>query len=695
MATNGNARGRFIVGVDIGGTFTDAVAIDPRTGEARVGKALTRPSREEDGALEAIADAGVPVAEVAEIVHGHTTGLNAVLSRGGAKVGVLASQGYRDLLDIGRMDRPYEEQFNLRWKRPHQQRPLAPRRLRREVPGRLDAEGGERLPIDADAVRRAVTELRAAGATSFAICLMNSYLDQRHEDEVERIVRELAPDAYVQTSRVYPLAKETERTTTVVLDAYTGPLVIDYLNRLDARLSEGGLDGPVWIMGMNGGVATLEHSKRFPVTHLLSGPVGGVAHAVAARDALGPDLVTLDMGGTSTDVAVIHDGQPTHTDHWPVEWGLSLYLPMIEINTIGAGAGSIIAIDDVGSLMVGPRSAGSVPGPACYGRGATEPALTDAFVMLGLIQPEFFFGGQMRLDAAASERVMAPVADAAGVAPHELADAAYRLSVSHISEAIRAISTYRGLDVRTHALVAGGAAGPLVAAEVARALRFRAAVIPRDPGQFSAFGLAVADVRVTESAAVMGFLAAYTPDGLDAAFRELEDGARRQIADQGLPTDDVRVIRSYKGMYAGQTWDNAYPAPPGPYAADTLAEIEQAFHALYERRSGSSSAELPIMVTALEVTAVVSRGAADQYAPDAARAGGDGAPEKTAPVWWGGERRPTPFIQRLKLPVGTPIEGPAVILEPHATTTVPPGVAVEAHPEGHLTLTWTDTTEER
>ena len=695
MATNGNAHGRFIVGVDIGGTFTDAVAIDPRTGEARVGKALTRPSREEDGALEAIADAGVPVAEIAEIVHGHTTGLNAVLARGGATVGLLATQGYRDLLDIGRMDRPYEEQFNLHWERPHQQRPLVPRRLRREVPGRMDAEGAERLPIDEAAVRRTVAELCAAGVSSFAICLMNSYLDPRHEEQVERIVSELAPGAYVQTSRVYPLAKETERTTTVVLDAYTGPLVIDYLNRLEARLAESGLDGPVWIMGMNGGVGTLEHSKRFPVTHLLSGPVGGVAHAVAAGHAIGADLVTLDMGGTSTDVAVIHDGQPTHTDHWPVEWGLSLYLPMIEINTIGAGAGSIIAVDDVGSLTVGPRSAGSVPGPACYGRGATEPALTDAFVMLGLIQPECFFGGRMQLDAAASERVMRPVAEAAGVASHELADAAYRLAVSHISEAIRAISTYRGLDVRTHALVAGGAAGPLVAAEVARALSFRSAVIPRDPGQFSAFGLAVADVRVTESAAVMGPLGAYTPEDLDRAFGELEAAARRQIADQGLPIENMRVIRSYKGMYAGQTWDNAYPAPPGPYGPGTLAEIERAFHELYERRSGSSSAELPIVVTALEVTAVVSRGAADQYAPDADRAGGDGEPQKTAPVWWGGEARPTPFIQRRNLPVDIPIDGPAVILEPHATTTVPPGVVVQAHPEGHLTLTWTDRTEQR
>jgi N-methylhydantoinase A len=695
MATNGKTRGRFVVGVDIGGTFTDAVAIDAAAGEVKVGKALTVPGSEEDGALAAIADAGVRYDEVSEIVHGHTVGLNACLSRGGARVGLLASQGYRDLLDIGRMDRPYEEQFNLHWKRPHQERPLAPRRLRREIYGRIDAEGRERVSINTEAARKVVKELTADGVTSFAICLMNSYLNLEHENQVEQIVRELAPEAYVQTSKVYPLAKETERTTTVVLDAYTGPLVIDYLTRLDARLRENGLDGPVWIMGMNGGVGSLEHSKRFPVTHLLSGPVGGVAHAVSAKSAMGGDLVTLDMGGTSTDVAVIHDGAPSNTDHWPVEWGLNLYLPMLEINTIGSGAGSIIAVDEVGSLTVGPRSAGSVPGPACYGRGATEPALTDAFVLLGLIQPEFFFGGQMRLDSEASLRVMEPVAARAGVEVNELADAAYRLSVSHISEAVRSISTYRGLDVRTHRLVAGGAAGPLVAAEVSRALDFRDAIIPRDPGQFSAFGLAVADVRVTESAAVMGAFAGYTPEGLDDAFAELERAAVQEISNQGLPTDSIRLVRSYKGMYAGQTWDNPYPAPAGPYTDETLEEIQNTFHELYERRSGSSSAELPIMITAVEVTAIVPRAGGDQYAATGHGEGGDGEPEKVAPVWWGGELLDTPFIQRANLPLGEPMPGPAVILEPHATTTVPPGTTIEACAEGHLVLAWTDRTEEK
>jgi N-methylhydantoinase A len=684
---NGDGRRRYVVGVDIGGTFTDAVAIDPRSGRTRVGKALTVPGNEEEGAHAAIADTGVSTEEIAEVVHGHTVGINAVLARAGSKVGVLATAGYRDLLDVGRFDRPFSEMWNLRWVRPHQERPIAPRRLRRGVAGRIAADGEELLPLDLDDARRAVETLRREGATSFAICLMNSYVDPRHEREVAALVREMAPDAYVQTSEVYPLPKEAERTTTVVLDAYTGPLIIDYLSRFDDRLRAGGLEGPIWIMGMNGGVAAIAESKRFPIMQLMSGPVGGVAHAVAAADALGRDLVTLDMGGTSTDVSVIHDGALTHTDHWRVEWGLDLYLPMIEIDTIGAGAGSIVAIDDLGAVTVGPRSAGSVPGPACYGRGGTEPAVTDAFVVLGLIQPDFFFGGQMEFDAAAAERAMSALAARAGTDERELAEAVYRLAVAHIAESIRTISTYRGLDIRRHGLVAGGAAGPLVAARVARELEMERAIVPRDPGQFSALGLAVADVRVNEAAPAMSPYASYDPDGFDAAFAELEERARQRIAAQGLAAEDVRVTRSFRGMYAGQTWDNSYPAPPGPYTEESMAAIAASFHELYEQRSGSSSAELPIMVTAFQVTAEVSRQAPDQYLPGESD-GADGKPEITRPVWWEGGRHETPFIRRENLLVGTPVAGPAVVVERHATTAVPPGVTVERRPEGHLTLQW-------
>lgn len=680
-------RGRYVVGVDIGGTFTDAVAIDPGSGSTRVGKALTVPGNEEEGAEAAIADLGLEVGEIAEIVHGHTVGINAVLARAGSTVGVLATSGYRDLLDVGRFDRPFNEMWNLRWIRPHQERPIAPRRLRRGVAGRLAADGEELLPLDLDDARAAIEALREQGANSFAICLMNSYVDPRHEQQVAALVREIAPEAYVQTSEVYPLPKESERTTTVVLDAYTGPLIIDYLGRFDERLRAAGLDGPIWIMGMNGGVAALEESKRFPIMQLMSGPVGGVAHAIAATPALGRDLVTLDMGGTSTDVSVIHDAAPTHTDHWRVEWGLDLYLPMIEIDTIGAGAGSIVAVDELGAVSVGPRSAGSVPGPACYGRGGSEPAVTDAFVVLGLIQPDFFFGGQMELDAAAAERAISTVAARGGVDPHELAEAVYRLTVAHIAESIRTISTYRGLDIRSHGLVAGGAAGPLVAARVARELEMEQAIVPREPGQFSALGLAVADVRVNEAAPAMSAFAGYPPEEFDAAFAALEERARARVLGQGLAAEDVRISRSFRGMYAGQTWDNSYPAPPGPYDEEAMAEIAARFHRLYEQRSGSSSAELPIMVTAFQVTAEVSRQAPDQYAPDGS-GDADGAPELVLPVWWEGHREETPFIRRENLPVGERIAGPAVIVERHATTAVPPGATVERHPEGHLTMHW-------
>jgi N-methylhydantoinase A len=684
---NGGDGARFVVGVDIGGTFTDAVAIDPRSGVTRVGKALTVPGKEEEGARAAIADSGVSPEQISEVVHGHTVGINAVLARGGSTVGVLATAGYRDLLDVGRFDRPVSEMWNLRWVRPHQERPIAPRRLRRGVPGRIAADGEELLPLDLDAAREAVEALRSEGAESFAVCLMNSYVDPTHEDQVAALVREIAPDAYVQTSEVYPLPKEAERTTTVALDAYTGPLIIDYLSRFDERLHEAGLDGPIWIMGMNGGVAAIGESKRFPIMQLMSGPVGGVAHAVSAAEVIGKALVTLDMGGTSTDVSVIHDGAPTHTDHWRVEWGLDLYLPMIEIDTIGAGAGSIVSVDEVGVVSVGPRSAGSVPGPACYGRGGTEPAVTDAFVVLGLIQPEFFFGGQMKLDLDAAATAMSSVAAKAGSEAAELAEAVNRLAVAHIAESIRTISTYRGLDIRGYGLVAGGAAGPLVAARVARELEMEEAIIPREPGQFSALGLAVADVRVNEAAPAMRAFASYGPADFDAAFATLEDRARERIADQGLGEEEIRLARSFRGMYAGQTWDNSYPAPSGPYDAEAMEEIALQFHALYEQRSGSSSAELPIMVTAFQVTAEVSRHAPDQYVA-AKEDAADGRPLVVRPVLWEGKFYETPFVERQNLPVGEPFAGPAVVVERHATTAVPPEATVTRAAEGHLVLRW-------
>jgi N-methylhydantoinase A len=687
------AANRFIVGIDIGGTFTDAVAMHATTGEVRVGKALTVPGREEDGAIAALEDTGVSIDEVGEIVHGHTVGLNAVLSRGGARTGLLATDGYRDLLDTGRLDRPYSRQFDLHWIRPHQERPIVPRRHRRGIRGRISAEGTELAPINLDDVRRAVREMTADGISSFAVCFMNAYLNPAHEQAVAEVIREIAPDAYVQTSDIYPLAKESERTTTVVLDAYIGPLIIDYLSRLEERLRSQDFGGPIWIMGMNGGVSAIEQSKRSPIGQLMSGPVGGVAHAVAVTPAVGGDLVTLDMGGTSTDVAVVAGGAPTHTDHWTVEWGLDLYLPMLEINTVGSGAGSIIGVDDNGKLTVGPRSAGSVPGPACYGRGGTEPALTDAFVAEGLIQPEFFFGGRMALDADAARTALRGVGERLGLGELELAAAAHSVAISHMAEAIRAISTYRGLDIRTHRLMAGGAAGPLVAARVARELGMPEVVVVRHPGQFSAFGLAGADVRVSHVSGVMSPLAAFTPESFDAGFRELEDRARHDVESQDVSTDGIVMTRSFKGMYAGQTWDNVYPVPPGPYDAQSLDGVAEAFHALYRQRTGSSSAELPIILTALQVTAVVPRTPAQDAALAAAAAGARPEPLKTVDVIWDGAPSPTPFFARGDLRPGTEIEGPAVIVEPHATTAVPPGATIAAHAAGHLLLTWTDTRE--
>jgi N-methylhydantoinase A len=682
---------QLVVGIDIGGTFTDAVALDPSTGEIKVGKAPTTPGHEEDGAIAALQDTGVGLGQVAEIVHGHTVGLNAVLSRGGAKVGLLVTDGYRDLLDMGRLDRPYNHQFDPNWIRPHQLNPIVPRRRRKNIRERISADGQVLAPLDAAEVRSAVRELIAEDVDSFAICFVNSYLDLEHEQHAAAIVEELAPDAYIQTSQIHPLAKEAERTTTVVLDAYTGPLVIDYLDRLGRKLRENDFDGPIWIMGMNGGVAALEQSKARPINQLMSGPVGGVAHAASVSTTVGENLVTLDMGGTSTDVAVLTGGAPTETDHWTVEWGLDLFLPMLEINTVGSGAGSIISIGDTGNLTVGPRSAGSVPGPVCYGRGGTEPTLTDAFVARGLIRPEYFFGGRMKLETQAAQEALAALAERLELDVPALADAACRISVSHIAEAIRAISTYRGIDLKDYQLLAGGAAGPLLAGDVARELGMSEVLIARHPGQFSAFGLASADIRVSRATGVMRPLASFEASELDDAFKSLEAQARGDIAEQGVTAERVDMLRSFNGMYAGQTWDNVYPAPAGPYAGTAIADIESTFHSVYKSRTGSSSAELPIMMTALQLTAVVPRNAADAAEQPVGKASQGSSDAFDA--WWGDRLLSTRFVQREGIAAGDAIHGPAVVVEPYATTSVPPGSQMRAGQGGQLQLTWSS--EER
>ncbi|ALJ18972.1 hydantoinase/oxoprolinase family protein [Microbacterium sp. No. 7] len=662
----------WIVGIDVGGTFTDIIGLRRRTGETRDGKVLSTPEQE-IGVLAALEAIDVAPHDVAEIVHGHTVGINALLSRAGNRTALLATHGHRDLLDIGRMHREFGDRFyDPTWLRPHQERPIVTRDARFGVAERLRYDGTELLPLDEEAVRSAARRMAEQGTESVAICFMNSYVNPAHEQRAAQIVAEELPGAYVQTSALYPVTREHERTATVALDAYVGPTVVGYLRRLVDRLDEQGFAGTLWIMMMNGGVATIADASRAPVFQLVSGPVGGVSGSVKlAGEARSPHLLTMDVGGTSTDVAAIRGGKTPLTDTWTLETGLTLTMPLVDVESIGSGAGSIIRASHLGNIAVGPASAGSVPGPVCYGRGGTEPTLTDACAALGILQPDLFANGAIPLDIDAARRALAEAATQWGMTDAELASAAYEIACQDIAAKIRSISVYRGLDVQEFALQPSGSAGPMLADRVGQILGVGRVIVPRSPGQFSALGLLRSDLMVTQAQSIMTPLTPDNAAGIEAAFVALQDRIRVELVAQGVDVSTLRFDRAFFGMYRGQTWDNRLPIADDVITTETVDRLVPAFHAFYQESYGFSAAELPVVVSTVEVTAVIPR---HQSTPDLSPDEGD-AFLRTALVLVPGTAVPAeiPIHVRERMRPNESVDGPALIAEKFATTLVLPG----------------------
>jgi N-methylhydantoinase A len=662
------------IGADVGGTFTDIVAVHSDTSEFRTGKVLTTKDEQEVGVMDAIQALEIPFTDISEVVHGHTVGINALLNRTGSEAALLTTIGHRDLLDIGRMDREYGPSFyDPSWLRPHQRRPIIPRRLRIPIVERITGDGGIALALDEDQVRATARQLGEVGVAGVGICFVNSYISQAHELRAAQIVREELPDVYVQTSAIYPVTKEAERTNTVALDAYVGPVVSRYIRRLEEALRANEFTGQLWIMIMNGGVRSPEEAGRVPVFQLQSGPVGGVTAAVQyARRSGHLDLMSMDIGGTSTDVAAIQGGSAPLTDTWSLEHGLTLTMPVVNVGSIGSGAGSIIYVDHQGVLHVGPEAAGATPGPACYGRGGTRATLTDACVLLGILQPDQFAGGRIPLDASKATAALASTADSLGMSAIDLAAGAYDVACSDIAATLRTVSTERGLDVREFKLLAFGAAGPMLAAEVARRLRATEVVVPAHPGQFSALGLISTALRVTEASSPHTVL---TPDAavrLEEDLEALENRAAGKIAGQSR-RNDISFERAVYVMYMGQTWDNRIPLADGKLSSERVPELVRSVHQFYENQYGYSAPELPIIITSLEVTASAPRPTAPTLT--ATRVHGD-KQIKTAAVYFGGTaHRDVPFLRREALPTGATLDGPVVIVDPYSTIPVPPGAA--------------------
>ncbi|WP_063063435.1 hydantoinase/oxoprolinase family protein [Nocardia violaceofusca] len=662
----------WIVGIDVGGTFTDIIGLNQSTGEIRDGKVLS--TREQEvGVLDSIAAIDIEIPDIAEIVHGHTVGINALLSRTGAPTGLISTRGHKDLLDIGRMHREFGDRFyDPTWVRPHQERPIVARESRYGVAERLRYDGSVLLALDEDAVRDAARELAGRGTESVAVCLMNSYTNPEHERRAAEIVAEELPDAYIQTSALYPVTKEHERTTTVALDAYVGPAVVGYLNRLMNRLAERDYRGTLWIMMMNGGVATFADAGKAPVFQLVSGPVGGVSGSVKlANEGSSPNLLTIDVGGTSTDVAAIRRGKTPLTDTWTLETGLTLTMPLVDVESIGSGAGSLIRPNALGNVAVGPASAGSNPGPVCYQRGGTEPALTDACAALGILQPDLFANGAIRLDVDASLAALARTGEQWGMSAIELASAAYEVACQDIAAKVRTISVYRGLDMREFALQPSGSAGPMLADRVGQILGLDKVIVPSSPGQFSALGLLRSDLMVTRAQSIMTALDPANADAIEAAFTALQDRIRDELKNQGADVERLRFERAVFAMYRGQTWDNRMPIPDGALTAEGVAALVPAFHEFYRESYGFAATEIPVVVSTVEVTAIIAR---ENRKPEATPEDGESflrttqltVPGTTDPV-------EVPIYVRERLGRDEKVHGPALVAEKYATTLVLPG----------------------
>ena len=662
------------VGVDVGGTFTDAVLYDDEGPDLRYAKAPSTPDDPTRGVLDALALLDAPLPSVERLVHGVTIGTNAILEGKGAEVWMLTTEGFRDVLEIARTNRPdlYDIQA---LKTP----PLVPRTRVLEVRERLMYDGSVRLPLDEEAVRLAVarlptgsqtTEATGDKAVSVAVCFLHSYANPAHEEAVARIVRESGNGRFVCTSaEVLPQFREYERFNTTALNAYIGPLMARYLNTLREGLKERGYGRELFIMTSNGGVSTAERAARMPISTVLSGPAGGVAAAVSRGDLLGmPNLITCDMGGTSTDVCLIEGLQVPVTS----EQYIGAYAnrtPQIEINAVGAGGGSIAWLDAGDILSVGPQSAGADPGPACYGKGGLEPTVTDANLVLGRLSTGRSLGGRIALDESLALQAITRLREQMGsLDAHTLADGIVRIAVARMVSAIKQISITKGYDPRDFVLTAYGGAGPMHAAFIAEELEIGQIIVPPGPGNFAAFGSLISDIRedVTLTRTLLTREAPFAD--IAAQFEALEARGRASLAAQGVPGEDLSFLRSVGMRYLGQSWELEVSLPP---AIASTAALEAAIGEVHDRRFGHRSGG-PSEIVNFKLASI---GLVAKPQPPPMEEGGslEDARAGTRPVYFQGAAWETPVFHRNRLPPQAGFSGPAVLEESGATVIVPPG----------------------
>ena len=550
------------IAVDIGGTFTDVALFDEAQGTVTPGKALSTPTNLVDGIMSAMVRTTDSPAAIDLMIHGSTVVINSIIERQGAKTALITTKGFRDVYEIGRINRP--ESFNLFFRK---HRPLIPRDMIFEVPERILADGTEEQPLDEATALATARHIKSLGVEAVAILFLHSYREPGHEIQMREIMNDVAPDIFVtashELSREY---REYERTSTTAANAYVGPMVSRYLGNLEERLGSEGFKGSLMIMQSSGGLCDVQTARRQCVQMMESGPAGGVVGSMVLCDALSlNDAISFDMGGTTAKACVIRRGSPDLSPDYFVggyNEGLAIRIPVLDIKEVGTGGGSIAYIDEGGALHVGPQSAGAEPGPACYGRGGDQATVTDADVVLGRISPDQFLGGEMGLDGqAAHDALRRQVAEPLGLTVERAASGVLAIAVASMANAVRGVTTERGLDPRDFTLIAYGGGGPLHAVAVARELALAQVIIPGSPAHFSAFGMLLADMRRDYVQTHFQLLADISMEQLEERYRQLEQEGLRELQAVGISTDQVVFERAADMRYVGQEHAVAVTAP--------------------------------------------------------------------------------------------------------------------------------------
>jgi N-methylhydantoinase A len=670
------------VGIDVGGTFTDLVSFDDATGEVRVAKVPTTPENQAGGVLAALDRSGLPLDSVDALIHGTTATTNALLERRLPRVGLITTAGFRDVLELGRRTRPTAYGLTGSFL------PLVPRELRLEVAERMDADGQVLVPLDEDAMRRAVQQLLDAGCESLAIHFLHSYRNPAHERRAGEIARELWPNGYITLGHaVLSEYREYERGVAAAVNAAVQPVLHRYLARLREGLAAGGFRRELLVMQGNGGTCAASLAHEFAVSSVMSGPASGVIAAAATGRAAGfPRLITYDMGGTSSDVALIEDGLPRLSTELELEYAMPIHVPMVDVHTIGAGGGSIARIDDAGLLQVGPRSAGARPGPVCYGRGGNEPTITDANLALGRLDPDRLLAvdAPVGLDQV-REVIRQRVGDPIGLDADAAAAAILRVANDRMAGAIRMVSLARGHDPRDFALFAFGGAGPLHACALARELGIPRVLVPARPGLTNALGCAVADLRHDFLRTVNVPLGALPPDHLRSILQAQRAEGEAMLEREGIAIESVEVLHEADLQFQGQSHLLTIPLP-GPEV--TIAQIQATFEKTYWHRFQVALPEIRAVLVNLHTAVIGKRrtlplGDLGRGEPAASLAD---AVRTTRPAWFDGGWHDTPVLRREALPADARFEGPAIVEQLDTTIVVEPGFTARRDSLGNLIL---------